>query len=89
MTKYSLGTLPIRYLGLPLASKKWGKMECHQLVEKITERVTNAYARKLSYTGRLQVVNAVLFSLFNFWGGVFILPQSVLKAMDRKCKDFI
>lgn len=63
-------------------------MVCHQIVEKITE-VNNAYARKLSCAGRLRIVNGVFFSIFNFQGGVFILPQSVLKAVDRKCKDFL
>ncbi|KAG5631048.1 hypothetical protein H5410_002765 [Solanum commersonii] len=44
---------------------------------------------ELSYAGRLQIVNVVFFLIFNFWGTIFILPQSVLKAVDRKCKDFV
>ncbi|OIT27331.1 putative ribonuclease h protein, partial [Nicotiana attenuata] len=86
---FSLGTLPIRYLGFPLASKKWSKMHCHQLVEKITSRITSGYAKTLSYAGRLQIINAVLFSIYNFWGAVFILPQSVSKEVDRRCRDYL
>ncbi|XP_019236486.1 PREDICTED: uncharacterized protein LOC109216760 [Nicotiana attenuata] len=57
-TGFSAGQLPIRYLGLPLSSKKWSDY-------------------------------AVLFSIYNFWGSVFILPQSVLKEIDRKCRDYL
>lgn len=32
---FALGTLPIRCLGLPLSSKKWNKIDFHQLVPKI------------------------------------------------------
>lgn len=87
-TGFSIGSLPIIYFGLPLSSK-WSKMECYQLVEKITTRITQAYSRHLSYAGRLQIINAVLFSLYNIWGAVFILPQSVLKEVDRICKDYL
>ncbi|KAH0735285.1 hypothetical protein KY285_010992 [Solanum tuberosum] len=88
-TGFSLGTPPIKYLGLPLTSKKWTKMECQQLVDKIIARIQSAYAKLLSYAGRLQIVMAVLFSIYNFWGAVFILPQSVLKEIDRKCREFL
>lgn len=36
LTGFSLGSFPIRYLGLPFSPKKWSKLECHQLLEKIT-----------------------------------------------------
>lgn len=78
-----MGTFPIRYLGLPLSSNKWNKMECHQFIDKITNRVTKGYAKQLSYAGRLQIINVVLFSIHNFWGAAFILPQRVLKKVDR------
>lgn len=73
-TGFSIGTLPIRYLGLPLSSKKWSKVECYQLIEKITWRINSAYSRRLSYAGRLQIINVILFSIYNFWCDVFILP---------------
>ncbi|KAG5570595.1 hypothetical protein H5410_060361 [Solanum commersonii] len=31
----------------------------------------------------------VLFSLHNFWGAVFILPQGVVNEVDRKCREFL
>lgn len=69
-TGFTLGRLPISYLGLPLSPKEWSKMECHQLIEKITQRITTVYSKKLSYADRLQVVNTVLFSIHSFSGVV-------------------
>ncbi|WMV37191.1 hypothetical protein MTR67_030576 [Solanum verrucosum] len=38
LTGFLTGTLPITYLGLPLSSKEWSKVDCHVLVEKIINR---------------------------------------------------
>ncbi|XP_070033019.1 uncharacterized protein [Nicotiana tomentosiformis] len=89
MTGFVPETFPIRYLGLPLSSKKWSKMECQQLLDKITEKITNAYSRHLSYAERLQIINVILFSIYNFCGAVFILLQSVLKAVDKRYMDYL
>ncbi|XP_070005437.1 uncharacterized protein [Nicotiana sylvestris] len=82
-TGFALGTFPIRYLGLPLSLRKWNKIDCQMLVRKITHRITVTCSKQLSYAGRLQIVNAALFSIHSFWGAVFILPQSALKEVDR------
>lgn len=73
---FSLGEFPIRYPGY----KKWNKIECHQLNEKITARIKTIFTRHLSYAGRLQIINVVLFSLHNFWGSVFILPECPVRG---------
>ncbi|XP_059315810.1 uncharacterized protein LOC132066523 [Lycium ferocissimum] len=89
ITGFESGTFPIRYLGLPLSRKKWNNLECHQLCLKIAERIRAAAHRHFSYAGRLQIIQFVLFSVHNFWGGVFILPQSVVKEVDKVCRDFL
>lgn len=75
ITGFVLSTLPIRNLGLSLFPKKWNKLDCHMLVEKITQRIIVIYSRLLSYAARLQIINAVLFFIHNFEGTVYILPQ--------------
>ncbi|XP_070007307.1 uncharacterized protein [Nicotiana sylvestris] len=77
---------PIKYLGLPLSPKRWNKKDCQMLIGKIIHRISVTYSKQLSYAGRLQVVNSVLFSIHSFWGNVFILPQSVVKGVDRQQK---
>ncbi|KAH0702587.1 hypothetical protein KY285_016865 [Solanum tuberosum] len=89
ITGFTVGTFPIRYLGLSLSSKKWSKLECQQLSAKITHRIKNGYAKMLSYAGRLKIIIAVLFSIHSFWGAVFVLLQSVLKEVDRLCREYL
>ncbi|WMV25245.1 hypothetical protein MTR67_018630 [Solanum verrucosum] len=89
MTGFTLGQLLIKYLGLPLSSKKWTRVGCQQLIMKITNRINIGYSKLLSYAGRIQVVTAVLFSIHNFWGSVFILPKSILKEVDKIYRNYI
>lgn len=35
------------------------------------------------------MINTILFSIQSFWGAVFILPQSVLKEVDKICRTYL
>lgn len=39
ITGYFEEKFPIRYIGLPLSPRKWSKMECNQLCQKITKKI--------------------------------------------------
>lgn len=62
-----LGSLPVKYLGVPLSCKKLSRVECQSLLDKITSRITSRIARLLSYVGRLQLIEFVLASLYGYW----------------------
>lgn len=40
-TKFTEGSLALRYPGIPIAASRLSKMECRSLVEKITARITS------------------------------------------------
>lgn len=65
------GTFPIKYLCFSLSPEKWNKLECHQLSQKITNKIKEMSTRHLSYAGKLQIINSVLFSLHHFGGLCF------------------
>ncbi|XP_055814210.1 uncharacterized protein LOC129883607 [Solanum dulcamara] len=88
-TSFVQGSFSIRYLGLPLSLKKRNKLDCNILIDKITNKINTGCSKLLSYAGRLQILNVVLFSIHNFWGAIFILPQSVLKEVDQRCRKFL
>lgn len=58
-------------------------------MEKITKRIKSSFSKHIPYAGTLQVINVVLFSVYNFWGAVFILSQSVIKEVDRKYGEYL
>lgn len=82
------GSLPIRYLGVPLLPHKMRKQDFQPLIDKIPSRLNSWTVRHLSFAGRLQLIQSVLYSIINFWASVFMLPVSCLKELERICNAF-
>ncbi|XP_074314130.1 uncharacterized protein LOC141649335 [Silene latifolia] len=64
-------------------------MECNVLVEKIVSRIKSFGSRKLSYAGRLVMVQAVLLSLHQYWASIFVLPKYVLVKIEGICRNYL
>ena len=75
---FKLGTLPFKYLGVPIGFKRIEVKECMKLVEKMTARIRSWSSRHLYYQGRLVLVNSVLMSIHIYWAQVFALPKKIL-----------
>lgn len=89
LLNFIVGKLPMRYLGVPLVSKKIGVKECKSLINKITSWVTDWKNKCLTYAGRLQLISSVLASIQVYWMSVFKLPLSVIKAIAKVFKIFL
>jgi reverse transcriptase-like protein len=50
---FSFESLPVKYLGMPLTSKRYNVADCEYLVDKMTSRIRSWVAKNLSYTARL------------------------------------
>ncbi|XP_062114518.1 uncharacterized protein LOC133825618 [Humulus lupulus] len=46
-------------------------------------------SRHLSYAGRTQLITSVLLGLRNYWMNIFLLPQSIVKEVDKLCLWFL
>lgn len=55
--------LPVRYLGVPLNSTRLKASDCNHLVERITKRIKSWTNKCLSYAGRAQLIQSILFSI--------------------------
>ncbi|XP_059306490.1 uncharacterized protein LOC132057927 [Lycium ferocissimum] len=86
---FNIGELPFKYLGTPLSTKKLIFVQWIPLIEKIVAKITSWTAKKLSYAGRTQLVQSVLFGVQAYWSQIFVLPVNVLKAIDGYCKSYI
>jgi hypothetical protein len=67
ITSFAEGSLPFRYLGIPLTSKKLSIHHYMPLVDRIVERIRNWSAKLLSHAGRLQLIASVTFAVANYW----------------------
>lgn len=72
-TGLSTCSLPIRYLGVPLCTKKLFLINCDTLIQSIKNRVNTWASKSLSFVGRLQLLTTVIAYISNFWANSFIL----------------
>ncbi|XP_074288589.1 uncharacterized protein LOC141613746 [Silene latifolia] len=83
------GGIPFRYLGVKIAPKRLGILDCQSLVDKVTARITSLGTKHLSYAGRITLIKSVLSNLHNYWARIFILPKAVLNQIDALCRAFL
>ncbi|XP_062115688.1 uncharacterized protein LOC133829876 [Humulus lupulus] len=82
-------SFPLKYLGVPMRPTKWRHEDCDIILQKIILRLISWSSRHLSYAGRMQLIHSVLFGLRNYWISIFILPQSVVKEIEKLCRSFL
>ncbi|XP_074290821.1 uncharacterized protein LOC141617527 [Silene latifolia] len=86
---FKKGSLPFKYLGVPISSKKLTKTEGRKLIDKITARIRSWGANHLSYAGRLTLVTSVLQSLHSYWSNIFLIPNGIMNRIDSLCRNFL
>lgn len=85
---FSVGELPVKYLGLPLLTKCMTSVDYNPLLEKIRNKVSSWTSWYLSYAGRMQLLQSVIRSITNLWLSAFRLPNGSLKEIDQVCAAF-
>lgn len=84
-----LGQLPAKFLGVPLVTKKLSQRDCHELIAKLANRIESWTTHFLSFAGRMQLIKAVLNSIYSYWGSHFMLPKGVLKIIQSLFSRFL
>ncbi|XP_048626211.1 uncharacterized protein LOC125593890 [Brassica napus] len=79
---FPYGTLPIRYLGFPLMSRKLKISEYAPLMVKLNMSFQSWSAKLLSFAGRLQLLKTVIFGTVTFWTSAYILPKVVYAKLS-------
>ncbi|XP_074302885.1 uncharacterized protein LOC141637220 [Silene latifolia] len=86
---FTEGMLPFKYLGIPIQARRLTKTDCNVLIKKIVLRVRSIGARKLSYAGRLVLINSVFNTLHNYWASIFFIPKGVIKRIEAICRYYL
>ncbi|XP_039040642.1 uncharacterized protein LOC120178964 [Hibiscus syriacus] len=66
-TGFKQGRLPVRYLGVPLVTKKLTEKDCQALIDNIKNRIQQWSSKNMSYAGRVDLIKTVLYSVANYW----------------------
>lgn len=83
------GSIPFKYLGAPVSSKKLSIAECRPLVDRVVARIKSWSNKKLSYAGRVQMIKSVLFGIQTYWAQIFILPKKIIKEIESKFRCYL
>ena len=84
-----VGTLPIRYLGMPLITKTLTSHDYEPLIDKIRNRMLCWSNKSLSFAGRLQLIQSVISSTVKFLSLAFKLPAKCLDTIESMCSAFL
>ncbi|XP_077242465.1 uncharacterized protein LOC143882977 [Tasmannia lanceolata] len=83
------GSLPIKYLGLPLITKRLSSHDCQPLLTKIRSRLGMWNNKKLSRAGRIELIKAVLSSFQIYWSATYNIPMGILIEIENLFRNFL
>lgn len=83
------GSLPLRYLGVPLSPKKMTRSDFQPLLDKISARFSSWTVKHLSFACRFQLIQAVIYSTISFWASMFIIHAECISILERMCGAFL
>ncbi|KAJ8424315.1 hypothetical protein Cgig2_020746 [Carnegiea gigantea] len=83
------GSLPMRYLGVPVTASRLSKIECRALVEKIMGKIRLWATKSIFFAGRAQLLNSIVFGMISYWASIFILPQEVIDQLNQICRNYL
>lgn len=89
LTGISLGTFPVRYLGVPLAAEGLRVIHYAPLLEQIAGQIGLWTASSLSHAGRLELIRSVLQGIHCFWLSTLPVPMEVIDRVTRLCRRFL
>jgi len=59
------------------------------LIEKITACLTTWAKKSISFAGRAQLINSIIFGMYNYWATIFMLPKDVTGRITQLCRQFL
>ncbi|KAK4387116.1 putative ribonuclease H protein [Sesamum angolense] len=83
------GSLPVKYLGVPLISSSLTIADCKPLINKLDTRIAGWSHLSLTFAGRAQLIKSVLSTLHSYWASVFILPKGIINIIEAKLRKFL
>ena len=89
ITGFCVGSIPMKYLGVPLISKRLSHFDCQPLLDKILSRIQAWTSISLSYEGRLQLLSSVLYNIQMYWCSMFIIPKYTITKIEQIFSSFL
>jgi hypothetical protein len=85
----TIGSLPITYLGMPLAVDFKAKYLWSPMLNKMERRLSRWKKLYLSKGGRLTLLNSTLSSLQTYYLSLFTIPISLVNMLEKILRNFL
>ena len=83
------GTLPMKYLGLPLGAKFKDKTIWNLILEKIERRLAGWKRLYLSKGGRVTLIKSTLSNLPTYFISLFPIPAAMANRIEKLQQNFL
>jgi hypothetical protein len=79
-----VGTLPMKYLRIPLHFDKLRREDMQPLLDKLIKRMARWRGRLLAYSSRLVLIKSCLLSIPNYLLSVLKFPKWAIKLLESQ-----
>ncbi|XP_074291153.1 uncharacterized protein LOC141617924 [Silene latifolia] len=79
----------VRYLGVPLNEGKLNNPIFADLLNKIQNALNHWATHRLSYAGKISLINTVIFRFEQYWCATLLIPKGVIKLITKFCINFL
>ncbi|XP_074278249.1 uncharacterized protein LOC141601842 [Silene latifolia] len=88
-TGFSEGEFPFKYFGLPLNTSRLTSEMFDSFIIKIQQAMDHWSNCFLSYAGKLQLINSIVFGLENFLCSTVLHPRTITAHINKLCKTLL
>lgn len=85
----SEGSLPCKYLGLPLSTRKPRQAEMQPILDKARARIKPWKGKLMNRTGRLALINSMLTAIATYYLTCFAADKWASKKLDKFRRSFL
>ncbi|XP_019418611.1 PREDICTED: uncharacterized protein LOC109329402 [Lupinus angustifolius] len=86
---FSVGSLPVLYLGIPLFKGRPKKIHLQPIADKILAKLATWKGSTLSIMGRVELVRSIIQSMLVYSFKIYKWPENLLKMVDKGMRNFI
>ncbi|XP_019435508.1 PREDICTED: uncharacterized protein LOC109342010 [Lupinus angustifolius] len=86
---FSVGSLPVQYLSIPLFKGRPNKIHLQPIVDRILAKLATWKGSTLSIMGRVQLVRSIIQSMLVYNFKIYKWLENLLKLVDKGMRNFI